>query len=213
MDSAGTVEGLFIGEIKSPWADKPPSAIAKLPVDGPQFLASHGFEHDRQADLTVHGGADKAVHHYPADHYEAWQAEGMMEDGTPPAAFGENISTLGLLEANLCIGDIFRLGAAVVQISQGRQPCWKLDAHTGRDNMAYLFRKTLRTGWYYRVLETGMVGVGDPVQLVERPQPDWTVAKVTAERLTKSKTHAAILSELPELALDWRQTFATLRHA
>ena len=209
---SSTIEGLFVGKVTDRWPGKPPSAIQKDPANGPQDIGIHGFLQDVQADLKVHGGADKAIHHYAHDHYAAWQTEGLIPAGTLPAAFGENISTTGLTEDTLCIGDILKLGTATVQISQGRQPCWKLGLHTGQDKMPYLFQKTERTGWYYRVLDEGAVGVGDRITLVERPQPNWTVRQVTQARLTKRiiPNDAALLADMPELAAGWRQAFAKM---
>ena len=123
-----TVYGLFAGAVADRWEGRPPSAIAKTPVAGPVEIGFEGLLVDAQADRTVHGGAEKALHHYAADHYAAWIAEGYLPDGAVPAAFGENLSTLGVTEEQVCIGDVFRLGTARVQVSQGRQPCWKLNA-------------------------------------------------------------------------------------
>ncbi len=206
------IEGLFVGPARERWPGKPASAICKTAAEGPQSLTLTGFEMDQQADLTVHGGPQKAVHHYAADHYADWQAEGMIPTGTRPAAFGENISTHGLRETEVCIGDIFRLGTALVQISQGRQPCWKLNLHTEKDQMAHLFQKTLRTGWYYRVLEAGIVSQGDVIQLIERPQPEWSVATVTHARLNgqTARRTAKELAQLSELATGWRKAFARI---
>lgn len=160
----------------------------------------------------MHGGEDKAIHHYALDHYAAWKNEGQMAAGTKPAAFGENIATTGLTEENLCIGDILKLGTATVQISQGRQPCWKLGLHTGNEKMPYLFQKTGRTGWYYRVLETGTAAAGDRITLIERRNPDWSVLRVTRARLTRrvSPEEAQALAELTDLAIGWRQAFARM---
>tara|TARA_R110002051_G_scaffold315152_1_gene393141 strand:+ start:55748 stop:56446 length:699 start_codon:yes stop_codon:yes gene_type:complete len=209
---ACTISGLFTGSAQARWPGKPASAINKSAVQHPRMLTLTGFEGDQQADLKVHGGPDKAVHHYAAEHYANWQAEGLIPPGTRPAAFGENISTTGLTEHNVCIGDIFRLGEALVQVSQGRQPCWKLNAHTGQDQMAFLFQKTLRTGWYYRVLETGMVACGDDVTLAERPHPQWSVARVTHARLNQqaAKRDANELASLEALAPGWRKAFAMI---
>ncbi len=206
------IDGLFVGKVADRWPGKPPSAIQKDPATGAQEIGVCGFVQDSQADLEVHGGVEKAIHHYAFDHYAAWQAEGLIPDGAQPAAFGENISTSGLTEDTLCVGDILSLGSATVQISQGRQPCWKLGRHTGQEKMPYLFQKTGRTGWYYRVLEVGSVAVGDKVSLVERPQPNWTVRKVTQARLTKRITpeDAAQLACMPELANGWRIAFAKM---
>ncbi|MBU4529154.1 MAG: MOSC domain-containing protein [Hoeflea sp.] len=204
------VVGLYMGQVRHPWPGKPGSAIAKEPVEGPQDLGRDGFEMDSQADLKVHGGPDKAVHHYAADHYAAWRSElGDPAQDFGPGQFGENIATLGITEADLCIGDVFRLGSAIVEVSQGRQPCWKLNAHTGIITMAALFQETARTGWYYRVLEPGLVGVGDTIERIRCPNPGWTVERVTRARLGASidRKTAAQLAELPQLASGWADAF------
>lgn len=208
-DLSAEIGGIFLGSVQDRWEGKPPSAIQKDPVPGSQTITLTGFSEDAQADLTVHGGAEKAIHHYALDHYAAWQDEGHMAAGTVPAAFGENITTTGLTEENLCIGDILRLGTATVQISQGRQPCWKLGLHTGHEKMPYLFQKTGRTGWYYRVLETGAAAAGGRITLIERRNPDWSVLRVTRARLTRrvSPAEAEALADLADLAPGWRQAF------
>lgn len=204
------VVGLYMGRVRYPWPGKPGSAIAKEPVEGPQNLGRDGFEMDAQADLKVHGGLDKAVHHYAADHYAAWRSElGDPARDFGPGRFGENIATLGITEADLCIGDVLRLGSAIVEVSQGRQPCWKLNAHTGINAMAALFQETGRTGWYYRVLEPGLVRIGDTIERIRCPNPGWTVERVTRARLGASidRKTAAQLAELPQLASGWADAF------
>ncbi len=208
-DLYSRIDGLFFGAVQHRWEGRDPSAIGKTAVSGPQRIDESGFVGDAQADLVNHGGRDKAIHHYASDHYPSWKAEGAIPPDAEPAAFGENIATHGMTEDTLCIGDILRLGTATVQISQGRQPCWKVSEHTKNKRMAYLFQKTGRTGWYYRILEHGEAGVGDEVRLVERPQARWSVKRVTAARLTRrvSDEDAAILAQLPELAVGWRTAF------
>lgn len=202
------VNGIYVGKAETRWLDKPKSAIGKQAVDRQLSLEIDGFVTDEQADLSVHGGMDKAVHHYPGEHYATWRGE-LERDDLFPGGFGENISTQGMAEDTACIGDVFRLGTATVQISQGRQPCWKLNAHTREPRMAYLFQKTGRTGWYYRVLETGTVNTGDRIGLLERTNPDWTVARVTSARLTRriSEEDARCLASLTSLAEGWRKAF------
>ncbi|KGF68591.1 hypothetical protein LL06_15905 [Hoeflea sp. BAL378] len=205
------VVGLYIGQVSQPWPDKPASAIAKQPADSPQKLGWKGFEKDAQADLKVHGGREKAVHHYAADHYASWRSElGPVAEDFEPGRFGENIATIGITEADLCIGDVLRLGTAVVEVSQGRQPCWKLNAHTGVGKMAALFQETGRTGWYYRVLEPGTVGIGDTIERMECPNPGWTVERVTGARLgaTLDRDAASALARLPRLSPGWAEAFA-----
>ncbi len=206
------IDGLFFGKVAHRWDGLAPSAIDKTLVTGRQEIDELGFTKDAQADPEHHGGPDKAIHHYPTDHYANWIAEGKIPTSTVPAAFGENIATFGLTEDTLCIGDIFRLGTATVQISQGRQPCWKVSRHTGNSRMAYLFQKTGRTGWYYRVLEAGSAGAGDMISLLERPRPDWSVLRVTVARLTRkvSLEEAATLANMAVLADGWRKAFANM---
>ena len=155
------------------------SAIAKTPVNGALRVGPLGIDGDEQADLTVHGGVDKAIHHYPRDHYDWWAGE--LGDHAllgAPGAFGENISTEGLIESQACIGDRYRMGSALVEISQGRQPCWKLGHRFGIATVPATVVTTRRSGWYYRVIEEGSVAAGDALALVERPLPEWSVERV-----------------------------------
>ena len=202
--------GVFAGGAQDLWPGRPPSAIAKRPVSGPMRVGPLGLVADAQADSTVHGGPEKARHHYPAEHYPDWRAE--LEARNPrfrPGGFGENISTIGLTETTLCIGDVLEIGTARVQISQGRQPCWKLSAHTDRADMASQLQKSGRTGWYYRILAEGAVAVGDRIVLLERPHPDWTLARVIAARFDPSLAAgtARTLARLDALAPRWRAAF------
>lgn len=156
-----------------------PSAIGKRAVAGPRKVDLLGIEGDEQADLRFHGGPDKAIHHYPFDHYTFWQTRlnGHPLLGTA-GGFGENISTLGLTEGEICLGDRFRLGTALVEVSQGRQPCWKQGHRLDDAVVPAVMVKTRRSGWYYRVIEPGEVGAGDQLTLMERPLPEWSVARV-----------------------------------
>lgn len=181
-------------------------------AEGPCKIDFLGLCDDAQADHKVHSGPEKAIHHYASDHYAKWIEDGEIPKGTIPAAFGENIASFGFTEDNLCIGDTFRLGTSVVQISQGRQPCWKPALHTANKKMAYLFQSTGRTGWYYRVLEPGIATSGDTITLIERPQPEWSVKRVILARLTRKITRndAETLTNIPELAAGWRDAFSRM---
>lgn len=185
------------------------SAIAKAPVDGMRRVGLLGIEGDEQADLTVHGGADKAIHHYPRDHYGWWaEALGAHPLLAAPGAFGENISTRGLVEKEACIGDRYRLGTALVEISQGRQPCWKLGHRFGVASVPATVVTTRRSGWYYRVIEEGAVGAGDRLDLTERPFPDWSVERVfhllIGGRGKREPTALRDLAAMDVLATSWR---------
>ncbi|MDQ3513689.1 MAG: MOSC domain-containing protein, partial [Chloroflexota bacterium] len=135
---------------------------------------------DGQADLVNHGGADKAVCCYPAGHYADWHRElGLDPAAFPYGAFGENLTLSGVTETTVCLGDTFTVGTATVQVSQPRQPCWKLSRRWGVRDLAARVQRTKRTGWYVRVVEEGDVAAGQALTLVDRPVPDWTVERVT----------------------------------
>lgn len=174
-----TIDALLTGKARRFGAKGEPSAIDKRAVEGRRAVGALGIAGDEQADLSVHGGPDKAIHHYPRDHYDWWAEtigdHALLQDA---GAFGENISTSGLTESAACIGDRYRLGSALVEISQGRQPCWKLGHRFGIATLPATVVTSRRGGWYYRVIEDGAVGAGDALDLMERPLPDWSVEHV-----------------------------------
>lgn len=185
------------------------SAIHKSSVVGPWRITSTGLLGDEQADLRNHGGPEKALHHYTRDHYATWSAE-MPEIShllDAPPAFGENISTQGLTEADICLGDTMRLGTVVLQVSQGRQPCWKLNARFGVADMAMRVQRSGRSGWYYRVLDEGSVEPGDTLRLIERPHPEWPLARAISVlyKRTLAFDELAELAAVPTLAESWRR--------
>ncbi|WP_373473647.1 MOSC domain-containing protein [Sphingorhabdus lacus] len=152
------IDTLLIGGPKDFRSDGTKSAMARDPVDHPVMLRKLGFEGDQVADPTVHGGIDKAVHFYPAEHYPKWTAHFAAQDMAhslleKAGAFGENISASGLTEEKVRIGDRYRIGKALVEISQGRQPCWKIDHHFSALGLSALVIKTGRCGGYFRVIE------------------------------------------------------------
>lgn len=150
------------------------SGIDKQPLNGRVYIGELGLSGDEQGDPRVHGGPDKAVHHYPFEHYARWQEDlGSLPLLQAPGAFGENISTRGLDEENVCIGDQFTLGGALLEVSQGRQPCWKLNDRFDVPDMARRVQSTGRTGWYYRVLQAGTATAGNLLELTSRPHPEW----------------------------------------
>lgn len=192
-----------------------PSAMAKSHRDGPVAVTWLGLADDEQADLNVHGGPDKAVHHYPHDHYDWWKG-GLP--GHPllgrAGAFGENLSTTGLTEDQVCIGDRWRLGSALVEVSQGRQPCWKLNHRFGDKQVMAMVVKSGRSGWYWRVIEEGTVEAGDTLTLVDQPHPRWSVSRVFGLLVrgdSRSDASAfADLARLEPLSASWRQRAAQL---
>lgn len=207
---SATITGLFIGKVEDRWAGKPPTAIAKKSSNGPLKLELLGFVDDVQADGQVHGGLEKAIHHYSADHMAHWKMQfPERADAFLPGCFGENISTEGIHENNLCLGDVLSMGTALVQVSQGRQPCWKLNAHLGLDSLAMRFQQSGRTGWYYRVLEPGSVAVGDEMALRERSLPEWPLSRLIEARFSSGldPDDAKTLADTAALSPSWRSAF------
>ena len=159
---------VFIGKIKD-YDGSRPSAIAKVQVDGELTLTEKGLVGDQQAEKKIHGGPDRALCHYPREHYAYWASECPDQAGLFVApAFGENLSTEGLTEKNVFIGDIFRWGDALIQVTQPRSPCFKLNFHFGITDIATQMQNAGKTGWLYRVIVAGKVSADAPLTLVSR---------------------------------------------
>src|SRR5215470_12181439 len=143
------------------------TAIFKEPVAGAVAIRALNLAGDQQADLTVHGGYNKAVYAYPAEHYEHWRTQ-LPDVAFSCGAFGENLTTEGLWEDTLCIGDLLRVGSAVLQVTQPRMPCYKLELRFNRDDMIKHFLLNGRSGFYFSVIERGDVAAGSKVEMLDR---------------------------------------------
>jgi len=168
------------------------------------------LEGDGQADLAHHGGPDKAVLSYSAEHYAGWR-QMLNNPSLTHGAFGENFTVAGLTEADMCIGDTWLVGdEAVVQLSQPRQPCWKMARRWRLKSLALQVQQSGRTGWYFRVLREGIVAAGMPLALRERPHPEWTVER--ANRVMHGDVNdvaaAQELAAISLLSASWRKTLA-----
>jgi MOSC domain-containing protein YiiM len=200
--------GLHTGKV-SPFGPKgEPSAIRKSHVDQ-AMLGLLGFDGDEQADLKNHGGTDKVLNFYPYENYDWWS--GILRSGTErlsaTSAFGENVTTQGMLETEICVGDRFAIGETLVEISQGRQPCWKLNHLFGNADIAKQMIESARCGFYARVVEGGLVRDSDAVHLVDCPYPLWTIDRTFRLLFHKAKDADALKSlvELEPLAKSWRE--------
>jgi len=183
-----------------PWT----TGFFKTPVEGPVFVGKINLAGDGQADLVNHGGVDKAVLAYSADHYPKWRKE-LRLPGMPFGAFGENLTIAGWSEESVCIGDTFRIGTAIFEVSQPRQPCWKLARHWRMHDLTALVLRNGRSGWYLRVLEEGWIKSGMPIELISRPSPAWPIARAN-EILHHRKTDLPLtlaLADVPKLANAW----------
>jgi MOSC domain-containing protein YiiM len=189
--------------------DEPVSTgIFKEPLVGRVMLRTLNLDGDRQADLSVHGGPDKAVYVYPSEHYAFWRHE-LPDMELPWGMFGENFTTTGLLEPQIHIGDHFRIGAAEVMVTQPRMPCYKLGIRFGRTDIIKRFLASERTGFYLSVLQEGEVGAGDELVLVNKNESAVSVVDVTrlysSDKRNIDLLQRAIATEqLPE---SWRSYF------
>jgi len=153
------------------------SGIFKQPVEGPVALRRLNFEGDRQADLSVHGGRFKAVYAYPSEHYAFWRGE-LPGTNLPWGMFGENLTTEGLLERDLHIGDRLQIGSAIVMVRQPRVPCYKLAAKFQRDDMIERFLTSGRSGFYFSVEQEGTVAAGDEIAFLSRDPRGITIEEI-----------------------------------
>lgn len=190
----------------------------KLPAKGPVPLKRLGFEGDGVADTVNHGGVDKAVLCYAAEHYRVWRNEFQQIDAIAsriplnefgPGAFGENLTVEGLSEGNVCLGDVYELGTAKIEVSQPRQPCWKLGRRWRMKQLTALAVSTGRMGWYVRVLQEGDVSAGEAMRLIERPMEQWSIARLN-ELFYHDRSNvedAQAMANCQVLAESWRGEF------
>ncbi len=168
---AANVAQLFAGTLRELEDDGALTGIYKSPVKQALQLSKNGLDGDFQADRKHHGGLERALNHYPAEHYGHWRSLFPKRAGEfVPGMFGENLSTHGLTEENVCIGDAFRLGEALIQVSQPRAPCWKLSRNLGLPDLAKRVAQDGLSGWLYRVIEPGRVAAGDAIILEPGPR-------------------------------------------
>ena len=186
-DSAPRLRSICVGGPREvEWrGDIYTTSIFKEPVEGRVRLNRLNLAGDKQSDLSVHGGPNKAVYAYPSEHYPYWREE-LPNFPLPWGAFGENFTTDGLIETEVCIGDRFRIGTAELVVTQPRMPCYKLGIRFDRADMVKRFVKAGRSGFYLKVVAEGEVGAGDPITLVERDQNGISVAERFRQRLTSA---------------------------
>lgn|SRR5574341_863348 len=184
------------------------TGIFKEPIAGRVMMRALNLDGDRQADLSVHGGPDKAVYVYPSEHYAFWKSE-LPEMDLPWGMFGENLTTSGLIETAINVGDKFRIGAAEVTVTQPRMPCYKLGIRFGRGDIIKRFLASERSGFYLSVLKEGQVGAGDEIELIEKDPHGVRVSDIT-RLYARDKHNAGLMRraiEVESLPENWREYF------
>jgi MOSC domain-containing protein YiiM len=184
------------------------TAIFKQPVTGRVAVRRLNLDGDRQADLSVHGGPSKAVYGYPSEHYDYWKQE-LPEMELPWGMFGENLTTAGLMESELNIGDKFQAGTAVIMVTEPRMPCYKLGIRFGRSDIIKRFLASGRTGFYFAVLQEGDIATGDRIELLERDNHAFKLSDITRlyvqDKHNNDLLHRAL--QLDALPQSWKDYF------
>jgi MOSC domain-containing protein YiiM len=203
------VTEMYAGSLAPLGSKRLPSGILKSAVSPPWVITELGLVGDAQGDPVHHGGREKAIHHYPTAHYAAWLGEcpDLADVLACPPAFGENVGISGMAEETVHIGDVYRLGSALLQVSQGRQPCWKLNVRLGRKDLAYRMQANGRTGWYYRVLEPGDAMPGDLLTLVDRPVSDVPLSRLISVVFSRTMDadELVCMTQIAQLSPSWRK--------
>ena len=198
----------------TPGADDPlerqwTSAIRKDPVEGPVWVGREGLSGDHQVDRQGHGGPERALLMYSADHYPRWRAEWSRKE-LGPGGFGENLTVSGVSEDTVCVGDVYKIGEVRIEVSSPRTPCSTLSRRHEFPDLVRIILENHRSGWYLRVLREGWVEAGADVLLVDRPYPQWTIrrgAEVMRHRAERTE-EARLLGACPALQVEWRRKLA-----
>ena len=183
------------------------SGIFKTPTEKIITITHNGINGDAQADLKAHGGPDKIICVYPAEHHDWWHKE--LNINFQSGYAGENFTTKGLIEDLVCIGDQYQIGAAILEVSQPRQPCYKLAARHGDKSIAKKVQQAGKTGFYFRCIQAGDVQAGDEIELIQRPNPEFTIQNAN-HLMHIDKMNIELMQKyihLKELSQSWKQYF------
>ena len=202
------IASIHVGKVAPLGPDGVPSGFVKHSLDKPGMITPLGIAGDEQADLSVHGGPEKAVYGYSLENYSAWRIEYPRHAAVlVPGGFGENLCIQGMRESDLYVGDIHRIGSARLQVCQPRQPCFKLALHFKDKMMPKAMVRSGRAGWYYRVLQPGELAPGDAVHLEARPNADFPFTRLV-ELISQADATPPELQRMQRmegLAADWQQ--------
>ncbi|MET0182443.1 MAG: MOSC domain-containing protein [Caulobacterales bacterium] len=214
--SEAKVTAIHAGRIAPLGPNGVPSAFVKSPVSGGAYVGVLGLAGDEQADLTVHGGRDKAVYAYAQANYDLWRTDfPELADKFGPGSVGENLAIEGMSEKDMCVGDVHAIGGALLQVCQPRQPCFKFALRFEDERLPPAMMLNGRSGWYYRVLQEGGIGDGESVRLHARPNPDFPFQRLVEiiSRRRVREDEATRLASMDGLAAQWREYFSSKKPA
>ncbi|WP_070965810.1 MOSC domain-containing protein [Vibrio sonorensis] len=198
------LNGVYRGKIAQRFGMR--TAMDKTSTEETIFLSKTGLEGDECAEQRFHGGPERALHQYPAEHYSYWLERFEIDVDWKPCGMGENMSSEGMLETNVCIGDQYQWGDAIIEVSQPRSPCFKLSKRWGIEDFAVTMQEISRCGWLYRVIKEGQVSVKQPVELIHRPDNAMTIKQVCDIYFGDplNKEGLSLLLNQPHLSDSWR---------
>jgi MOSC domain-containing protein YiiM len=205
--ASSSLLSVHIGKVAPLGPEHVPSGFIKRSVSGTLAVTPLGLSGDEQADLTVHGGPEKAVYGYAASRYPAWQKEfPELAAALLPGSMGENLSIAGMNEADICIGDVHGVGSALLQVCQPRRPCFKLSLRFDEEHLPRAMVRNGFSGWYNRVLHPGTLEQANAVTLEDRPNPDFAFARLVEilNHGNGTKEELSRMARMPELASQWR---------
>lgn len=208
MSAISSIDSIFAGGLRCLEREGQRTGMYKRKMPGVARVTYQGIEGDEHGDLRVHGGPEKALHHYAAENYALLaQAFPGSAEALVPGSLGENISARNLTERDVHIGDVFRVGSTVLQVSQPRSPCWKINHRFDADRMSMYVAQEHITGWYYRVVEPGSIQAGDGFELIERQTDRYSIEKFWQVQLAHRPSHEDLLElvSIPGLSEDWKR--------
>ncbi|MFQ3229655.1 MOSC domain-containing protein [Reinekea sp.] len=197
------LNGLYRGKVETRYGLQ--TAINKQPAEGLLYLSATGLEDDECADLRHHGGLDRALHHYPIEHYAFWQKKYGQEFKWCAPGMGENISTVGMTETTVCLGDRYQWGETIIEVSQPRSPCYRLNKRWGINNLSTHMQAVSRCGWLYRVIQPGLVSIHDPLVLIAQEDNAITLHEVCELFFDTPLNQEGLLKlkQQPKLSASW----------
>lgn len=178
MSTCYALNGLYVGKVSE--CNGMSTAIKKLAVTQPVYISKTGIEGDECADQRHHGGVERALHQYPAEHYRYWRQKYSFIREWQAPGMGENLSSYGMTEHNVYVGNRYQWGEAIIEVSQPRSPCFKLNKHRGVEKLSLAMQELSLCGWLFRVIQPGIASVNDDLVLLQRPKNAMTIAQVCA---------------------------------
>lgn len=203
-----TIQGLFVGRPKPlKGTTRGMSSIARGQVQAPLKVLTHEIQGDEVQNKKHHGGPDRVLHQYPLEHYQYWKTQYPLSQMLYPSSIGENLTSIGLVESEVCVGDIYQIGSVVAQVTEPRKPCGVIDQHIEIKGLFKRVEKEYRCGWFYRILQEGEIDLDSSVKIIESGFKEFNLVEVMKKSLhdTSDRDYLERLSQYAPLSQLWRE--------